>query len=86
MGLHQRSLVLARLEVDHAPGLAVEEGAQVGLELRQGVVDIDVAEAAEMRRDDGVGCLPQRIVGRQRLVDEPIQPGTGNLSIVQRID
>ena len=53
---------------------------------RHGAVLVAVRIAAEMREDRHVLGLPQRIVGRQRLLREHVERGAGDLSRFQRLD
>ena len=70
--------------VDHVQeGFAREIAANV---LDDQVVEELVGGPGHVRRDDDVRCIPDRIVGRQRLRREDVEDGAGDASGLQRLD
>src|SRR6185437_325962 len=70
-------------DVDHAPGLAVEEAAHIVRDRRHGAVLVALRIAAEMRDALQVLGLPQRAIRRQRLFGVDVERGAGDLAAVE---
>src|SRR5262245_10986814 len=67
------SLPLFAHQIPHAVDIAAQEALHIVLDRHQRQIGIDVAEAAEMRRDDDVLHSPQWMIRRQRLGLEHVE-------------
>src|SRR5581483_10949964 len=65
-------------DIDHLLRLAGEIACHVAGERRHGALLVALRIAAEMREDGEIFRLPQRTIGRQRLLREHIERGAGN--------
>src|SRR5258705_10253210 len=71
---------------DHLDGLAVDEGADIGDDVR--IIDLVILDAdiAEMRGEHHVVELAERMIDRQRLDVEHVEAGAADASGGQRRD
>src|SRR5262249_25091331 len=76
----------ASLRLDDPHGLAVEPSSDVIDDVRKVFPVVLLAHIAEMRRDDDIVHLTERMIERQRLDIENVKPGAGNGFRLKRCD
>src|SRR5688572_23562875 len=80
------SLKLSPGSIDHPDGFPLQEGLNIldGVAIKY-LVGFH-RDVSQMRGDDGVRELPQRMIRRQRLLVVHVESGTGDRALAQGLD